>query len=290
MKDDVSFYKNLIREKLDQYLLESDITDERLVEAIRYTLFSGGKFLRPLLTLSFCNLCKGDINMALPLACAVEMVHTYSLIHDDLPCMDNDSTRRGKPSNHVVNGETFAVLAGDALFSLAAEIVTGDETAKLLGAEISVKAANILFKCCGVSGMVDGQAMDISLRRGLSNLKSLNDYLDFTDILYLKKTGKLFGAACALGCLAAGSSEKKVRVAQKCGEKLGVAYQVIDDLKDNAYSENADFVDSIEDSFIVVAGESIFSAMNTAENNFCLDESSFVNTFGESLKLALESK
>ena len=287
MPDDIVLYKKLINEKLRKFLRSVGIGDSRLLRAMEYSLFSGGKLVRPLLTLSFCNLCNGDIKKALPLACAVEMIHTYSLVHDDLPCMDNDVTRRGKPSNHIINGEHFAILAGDALFSLAAEVITDKETTELLGTEVSIKAANILFKCCGASGMVDGQALEFSLKKDMKGLVPDFSPMSSMDTLYLKKTGKLFGAACALGCLAAGMDETKVEAANRYGEDIGVVYQIIDDLKDGSYSTDFGFDDETERGFAVIAYKTIVNVMNTMKKNFCLDEKSFINIFGQELKTTL---
>ena len=287
MPDDIVLYKKLINEKLRKFLQSVGIGDNRLLRAMEYSLFSGGKLVRPLLSLSFCNLCNGDIKKALPLACAVEMIHTYSLVHDDLPCMDNDVTRRGKPSNHIINGENFAILAGDALFSLAAEVITDKETTELLGTDVSIKAANILFKCCGASGMVDGQALEFSLKKDMKGLVPDFSPMSSMDTLYLKKTGKLFGAACALGCLAAGMDKTKVEAANRYGEDIGVVYQIIDDLKDNSYSTDFGFDDEAARGFAVVAYKMIVNVMNTIKNNFCLDEKSFINIFGQELKTVL---
>ena len=163
------------------------------------------------------------------------MVHTYSLIHDDLPCMDDDSFRRGQPSNHVANGENFAVLSGDALFSLAAEILTEKKTVDLLGVSASIKACNILFNCCGASGMIDGQALDLTFEEQNEKGSSFEDYFSSTKEIYLKKTGKLIGASCALGCIAGDASDESVKYAKLFGEKVGIVYQILDDVKDGNF-------------------------------------------------------
>ena len=202
-------YTELIKQRLYYYVKDCESSSKKLIESILYSLLPGGKFLRSLLTVDFCKLCNGSLESALPLACSVEMIHTYSLIHDDLPCMDNDFMRRGKPSNHVVNGEDFAVLAGDALLSLAIEILTLDSTLNVIGAKKSFSAIKTLINSCGV-------------RKENFTLKET----------YLKKTGRLFGAACALGCIAAGANDEKINIAKKFGQTIGVIYQTLDDLED----------------------------------------------------------
>ena len=140
-------YINLINEALDSYLPDSD---DIVSQAMRYSVENGGKRIRPSLLLAFCELCSGDVKKALPLACALEMIHTYSLIHDDLPCMDNDDFRRGKPSCHVKFGYEYALLAGDALLTLAFETLSRDDTVSALGAKKSIE----LVKCLSFSSAV----------------------------------------------------------------------------------------------------------------------------------------
>jgi len=263
MQDDIFSYKQTVINGLRYYLEKSNVFSKKLLGSVEYSLFSAGKFLRSSLLLDFCKLCCENIEPAVPFACAVEMIHTYSLIHDDLPCMDDDSVRRGKPSNHVVNGEGFAVLAGDALFSLAAEILTDRKTVKFLDADSCVKACNILFGCCGISGMVDGQALDLSFKNNQMKFFSFSDYICSVKKIHLKKTGRLFGACCALGCVAGKSSEKNVKKAKAFGEKLGVAYQLLDDLDDNSFGE-------VDDVFKKCLKEEVKKIINEAENIFNL--------------------
>jgi geranylgeranyl diphosphate synthase type II len=151
-KDYISLIESSLREYLEKNNSKDDVT-----LAMGYSLLSGGKRVRPILTLEFCKACGGDFNMAVPFACAVEMVHTYSLIHDDLPCMDNDDLRRGRPTNHIVNGEALALLAGDALLNLAFEVMLSDETVKLVGGEKAIASAKVLANCSGRLGMIGGQ-------------------------------------------------------------------------------------------------------------------------------------
>ena len=195
-----------------------------LLDAERYSLFAGGKRIRPTLTLEFCRLFGGEEAAALPFACAVEMVHTYSLIHDDLPCMDNDDLRRGKPTNHKVFGEGVAVLAGDALLTGAFEAAATNTAA---GAETSAMAVAYLAGCAGRYGMIGGQIMDIEgEKRKLSQ--------DEIFRLQSLKTGALISAASVMGALAAGvrtddpAMERVVRYA----ENIGLVFQIVDDLLD----------------------------------------------------------
>lgn len=192
-----------------------------LQEAMEYSLLAGGKRIRPVLTLEVCRMCGGDPQAALPFACALEMVHTYSLIHDDLPAMDDDKLRRGRPTNHVVYGEATAILAGDGLLTAAFEQLAKAQ----LPAQRIVEAVVCLSRNAGPGGMVGGQALDMagegrSMTRGeLEQLQSL-------------KTGALISAAAELGCIAAGGSEEQRRKVRDYAQALGRAFQVQDDILD----------------------------------------------------------
>lgn len=192
-------------------------------DAMLYSLQNGGKRVRPMLTLAFCTVCGGDMQAALPFACAVEMIHTYSLIHDDLPCMDDDDLRRGKPSCHKQFGEANALLAGDGLLTLAFETVTKAE--KIAPSDI-VRAVRVLSSLAGYSGMIGGQIIDL-----LSEEKSVDyDTLHRIDKL---KTGALIKAAALLGCIAAGVTDKAVlSAAETYAENIGFAFQIVDDILD----------------------------------------------------------
>ena len=200
-----------------------------LLDAERYSLFAGGKRIRPTLTLEFCRLFGGEEAAALPFACAVEMVHTYSLIHDDLPCMDNDDLRRGKPTNHKVFGEGVAVLAGDALLTGAFEAAATNTAA---GAETSAMAVAYLAGCAGRYGMIGGQIMDI---KGEKRKLSQDEVFRLQSL----KTGALISAASVMGALAAGvrtddpAMERVVRYA----ENIGLVFQIVDDLLDRRGDE-----------------------------------------------------
>ena len=210
--------------RIEAYLQEC-FTDEalqkELFEAMRYSLLAGGKRLRPVLTQAFCALCGGDAEDALPFGAAIEMVHTYSLIHDDLPCMDNDDYRRGKLTNHRVYGEAKAVLAGDALLTAAFSQLA----AAKLPAERIVEAVRVLSLCAGELGMVGGQVLDMDAETRECTEQEVYD-------IQSRKTGALISAACQLGVIAAGGSEAQRRAASAYADSLGLAFQIEDDILD----------------------------------------------------------
>ena len=198
-----------------------DAPQKVLFEAMRYSLLAGGKRLRPALTLALCEICGGDAAAALPFAAAVEMVHTYSLIHDDLPCMDNDEYRRGKLTNHKVYGEATAVLAGDALLTAA----FGQLAAAELPAARIAKAVAALARCAGELGMVGGQVLDMNAETRLCTEQEVYD-------IQSRKTGALISAACQLGVIAAGGSAAQLAQAERYAEAIGLAFQIEDDILD----------------------------------------------------------
>lgn len=218
-------YQTLIETALKNYLPQGKYTEQTLIDSMEYSLMCGGKRIRPLLTLLFCEMCGEDIEIALPYACAVEMIHTYSLIHDDLPCMDDDDFRRSKPSNHKVYGEDMATLAGDAMQSLAFEIMLCDATIQKVGADKAVKAAFTLAKYCGVLGMVGGQVIDIEHENKAAGIEILSEMDE-------KKTAALIKASCEMGCIIAGADETKVKAASTYAHNIGVAFQIVDDILD----------------------------------------------------------
>ncbi len=203
---------------------EEDEDLKLLLDAERYSLFAGGKRIRPMLTLAFCRLLGGEEEAALPFACAVEMIHTYSLIHDDLPCMDDDDLRRGKPTNHKVFGEATALLAGDALLTGAFEVAASNVAA---GAEASAKAVAYLASSAGRYGMIGGQIMDLE---GEKKQLSLDELLK----LHSLKTGALISASAVLGALAAGVSfhDRAMKDVLTYAENIGLAFQIVDDILD----------------------------------------------------------
>ena len=215
-------YKAYIEEFLrNWYDRFADEPQKLLFDAMNYSLQAGGKRLRPVMAFEFCRMCGADWRNAAPLAAAVEMIHTYSLIHDDLPCMDNDDFRRGKPTNHKVYGEAMAVLAGDALLTDAFCVAA---TAKLQGPAMA-DAIGILSECAGSLGMVGGQVLDI-----LSEDRQLTEQ-EVLDI-QSRKTGALIRAACALGALAGGANEQQFDAACRFAAALGLAFQIRDDMLD----------------------------------------------------------
>ncbi len=193
-----------------------------LFDAMEYSLLAGGKRLRPIFVLDFCRMCGGDWQEAAPFAAALEMIHTYSLIHDDLPCMDNDDFRRGRPTNHKVYGETMAILAGDALLTDAFLLASSTRLSKPenMGLAISVLAQN-----AGSLGMVGGQVLDI---RAETRELTEQEVIDIQS----RKTGALINAACVLGVIAGGGDEEKIQAAATFAGALGMAFQIRDDMLD----------------------------------------------------------
>lgn len=192
-----------------------------LAEAMRYSLLAGGKRIRPMLVLEFCRIAGGDMEAAMPVACAIEMLHTYSLIHDDLPCMDNDDLRRGRPTSHVVYGECTAVLAGDALQAEA----FGSILRSTLPVERRAACAEDLADAVGLDGMCCGQYLDMLGEGKRLNEKELNE-------INSRKTGALLVAACRMGVHAAGGSERQLEAAAQYGAAIGAAFQIRDDMLD----------------------------------------------------------
>ena len=215
-------YKSLVDVALAGYFTaEESLPHAGLAEAMRYSLLAGGKRIRPILVLEFCRLCGGDPQAALPVACAVEMLHTYSLIHDDLPCMDNDDLRRGRPTNHVVYGECTATLAGDALQAEA----FGTILRSSLPAERRALCAEFLADAVGLDGMCGGQYLDM-----LGEGKCLSE--DELTEINSRKTGALLTAACRMGVAAAGGGEAQMDAAASYGACIGMAFQIRDDMLD----------------------------------------------------------
>ena len=206
----------------DWYARFHDEPQKHLFEAMEYSLLAGGKRLRPIFAFDFCRMCGADWKNAAPFAAAIEMIHTYSLIHDDLPCMDNDDFRRGRPTNHKVYGEAIAVLAGDALLTDAFTVAS---TAQLPKNEDWPLAIGVLSECAGSLGMVGGQVLDIMSEE---RLLSEQEVLDIQS----RKTGGLINGACALGVIAGGGSEEQLEAACRFAGALGLAFQIRDDMLD----------------------------------------------------------
>ena len=211
-----------IEAALDRYTAECGSMHPELLDAMRYSLLDAGKRVRPMLVLAFCRAAGGDPSAAMPFACGVEMIHTYSLIHDDLPCMDDDDLRRGKPSCHIRYGEDTALLAGDALQPLAFETML---TRSTLPPALTVKAAAVLAHACGAAGMVGGQVIDL---RNEGRRVSVEDLR----LMDSGKTGAIIRAACVMGVIAADGSDELVAVAEAYAEAIGIAFQIVDDILD----------------------------------------------------------
>ncbi len=215
----------LINKALDQSLPTTDHTPAIIHEAMRYSVNAGGKRLRPLLVLASAEAVGGDYLKAIQAACAIELIHTYSLIHDDLPSMDDDDYRRGKPTSHKVYGESIAILAGDALLTLAFELLTEvEKSANLSGATIA-KIIREIACAAGSRGMIGGQVMDI-----LSENKVVDEHT--LKYIHSHKTGALFKASVRIGALIGGASETELKNLTEFAEKFGVAFQITDDILD----------------------------------------------------------
>ncbi len=216
-------YRAYIETYLSEHIAaHPDQPQQTLFEAMRYSLLAGGKRLRPILAFDFCRMCGGDWKNAAPFAAAIEMIHTYSLIHDDLPSMDNDDFRRGRPTNHKVYGEAMAILAGDALLTDA--FLTA-ASAQLPDPSRMALAVRVLAQCAGSLGMVGGQVLDIK-----SEERELNE--EEVIAIQSRKTGALVNAACVLGVIAAGGTEAQIEAAAGFAGLLGLAFQIRDDMLD----------------------------------------------------------
>ncbi len=226
MQNKIKSFSKLFEENLYEYFKDHLPQYKLIFESMEYSVKNGGKRVRPLLTLLFCDACGGNVNFALPFAHAVEFVHTYSLIHDDLPCMDNDDYRRGKPSNHKVYGEAFALLAGDGLLTAAFERISQGCLEGLYDSETAISGVSALSSLAGSRGMIGGQVIDLLNE---NNLQVDFETLQLMDSL---KTGALIEAACVLGCIVAGADEEKLEAARTFAQNIGLAFQIKDDILD----------------------------------------------------------
>ena len=219
-------YKDKVSTYLDAFLPEDGTERDGLTRSMRYSLLAGGKRIRPLLALEFCAMLGGDVDKALPAACALEMVHNYSLIHDDLPCMDDDELRHGRPSNHVVFGECTATLAGDALQALAFSAVCESE----IPAEDALRCVKILARAAGYDGMCRGQYLDMIGEGKVLTAEQLDD-------INRNKTGAMIAASCMIGAACAGADDAVVALAERFGYQVGLAFQIRDDILDVTATE-----------------------------------------------------
>ena len=218
-------YANYAEKSLKEYNILTAETEpqKNLIEAMNYSLNAGGKRIRPVLVMAFCEAMGADYKKAKAPACAVEMIHTFSLIHDDLPAMDDDDLRRGKPSCHKAYGEAMAILAGDALSVLPFEVIADDTE---LSPEQKIKIISALAKATGKAGMIGGQVIDMeNEQRNDVDEENLRN-------MYRNKTGQLIAVSCIRGCICAGADKEIINISAEYGYKLGLAFQIIDDILD----------------------------------------------------------
>jgi len=224
---DLKFYLNekraLVDEALRGFLPESEEHSADVVKAMRYSLFAGGKRLRPVLCTAGAEAVGGDAQSVLPVACALEMIHTYSLIHDDLPVMDNDDLRRGKPTNHKVFGEAMALLAGDGLLTKAFHLMTHPDPENRVKPGASLKVIGLIATAAGYEGMVGGQVVDIQ-----SEGKEVDSSV--VEFIHTRKTGALIAASVCSGAILGGAEKDQLKALTSYGEDIGLAFQVADDI------------------------------------------------------------
>ncbi len=214
--------QKIVEEALRRYLPDEDSIPQELHAAIHYSVFAGGKRIRPILCLAAAEACGGDMAPAMPVACALELIHTYSLIHDDLPAMDNDDFRRGKPTSHKVFGEAVAILAGDALLTEAFVLLSRAEKVRH-AAERRLAVIQEIAHAAGIAGMVGGQALDIRVEKNDLDCAGLTD-------IHRRKTGALIMAAVKSGAILAGASDDKIQALGVYGSHIGIAFQIADDI------------------------------------------------------------
>lgn len=221
-------FKDIMDLEIKNILLSEDTYQKKVFEAIEYSIFTGGKRLRPIMALKSCEMFKENYNDAIPYAIAIEMIHTYSLIHDDLPAMDNDDFRRGKPTTHKVFGEAMAILAGDGLLNLAFEFVLNfisDNAKNSLEYKKFTRALKEISKYSGVNGMIGGQVVDL-----LSSHETMTE--DKLIFMYKTKTAALIRAALVSGAIIGNANESEIEIMRDFGYNLGMAYQIRDDILD----------------------------------------------------------
>lgn len=220
MKSVLKEYKTSIDTYLEKVFSDRNYDYSKVIDAMAYSVAAGGKRIRPILTLEFARIANSDVKKMMPLACAVELIHTYSLIHDDLPCLDNDDVRRGQPSCHIQFDEATALLAGDGLLTMAFDLIANSE----IEDKYKVKAIGILAKNAGIHGMIGGQVLDIAHEGQSVTQKQL-------DNINLLKTSALIEAACLMGCVES-DDEKVVDTAKTYARNVGLAFQITDDVLD----------------------------------------------------------
>lgn len=218
-------YVDYFEDNLPKFLPEAKPYQEVLSDSVTYCITDGGKRIRPVLVLEFCRICCGEYEKAMPFAAAIEMIHSYSLAHDDLPCMDDDDMRRGKPSCHKKFGEANALLAGDALLTLAFDTIANRTDFNTVSPLKAIRAAGVLAEKAGVYGMIGGQVIDLQSEGKKADVEILK-------LMDSKKTSALISAACQMGCIIGGADDHKVKLAGDFAEKIGLAFQIVDDILD----------------------------------------------------------
>ena len=231
LQEELKKYKRIIDEELEQILPNEKTMQNQVFEAMRYSIFAGGKRLRPILTLKTCELVGKDYRRALPFALAIEMIHTYSLIHDDLPAMDDDNFRRGKLTNHKKFGENIAILAGDGLLNYAYEIminsIATDKESKMNKIYAFEKIAN----AAGVYGMIGGQVVDVLSENCEIDEKTI-------DYIHKNKTSALIEASISSGAIVGGASNQELEALKRYSQAIGLGYQIRDDILDKIGDSN----------------------------------------------------
>lgn len=215
----------LVEEALEQYLPKTESIYKPIVNAMRYSLFAGGKRLRPILCLTATETVGGDLKVALPAACALELIHTYSLIHDDLPAMDDDDLRRGKPTSHKVFGDALAILAGDALLTEAFYLLTHPRLTHSIPNSSLITIVHLIAGASGFRGMVGGQVMDLEATGKKTNVEEL-------EAMGRHKTGALIAASVESGAILGGGTKDQIKALNKYGHHIGLAFQIVDDILD----------------------------------------------------------
>ena len=283
LESQLSTYLNHIEDYFDQNCFQYDNEPQQtLFQSMRYSLLAGGKRLRPVFVYDFCRMCGGQWENATPFAAAIEMVHTYSLIHDDLPCMDNDDYRRGRLTNHKVFGEATAVLAGDALLTAAFGFIAKAD----IPAQTRIRAVEVLADCAGELGMVGGQVLDMQSETRECTKQEVID-------IQSRKTGALIRAACILGVLAANGTDEQIQSAAEFASNLGLAFQIRDDMLDVIGNEKdlgkAVGVDSNKNTFVQLYGlerceEMVQNLTAQALNNLsCFESTDFMTNLANRL-------
>jgi geranylgeranyl diphosphate synthase, type II len=226
LKNYLKKMQQLVDEALEKYLPPGDELPASIHQSMRYSVFAGGKRVRPVLVLAACDAVGGSMDRALPAACAMEMIHTYSLIHDDLPAMDNDDFRRGNPTNHKVYGEATAILAGDALLTEAFILLSNPDACRDLDSSIVSRVLHEISVCAGSRGMIGGQVVDMESEG--------NKEIDLATVQYIHthKTGALIRASVRSGALIGGAQGDRLAAITRYGEAIGLAFQIADDILD----------------------------------------------------------